>query len=142
MKTNVSNWKKLILLLFVITMLPACSGSDKDEDDSSSNELLIGSWIEERQNIEWFEWTFRRDGTCDLLLHYNKGQQVDKDFENEKYTYNAQTQKLTIVYRDEEERSTKTLVADVIVLTKNKFQYRWLDNEDDMNLYSFIKTSE
>lgn len=37
MKTNVSNWKSLFLLLFVITMFPACSDSEKNEDDSSSN---------------------------------------------------------------------------------------------------------
>lgn len=139
MKTNVSNWKKLFLLLFVMAMLPACSGSEKNEDESSSNELLIGSWKEENQSIEWFEWTFRRDGTCDLFMYYNKGQ-ISKDFENEKYSYNAQTQKLTIVYRDE--GKAKTLVADVIVLTKNKFQYRWIDYEDEMDFYSFTKTSE
>lgn len=138
MKTNVSNWKSLFLLLFVITMFPACSDSEKNEDDSSSNELLIGSWKEENQPIEWFEWTFRRDGTCDLFMYYKN--QISKDFENAKYSYNAQTQKLTIVYHDEGKAGT--MVADVVVLTKNKFQYRWVDYEDEMDLYSFIKTSE
>lgn len=139
MKTNVSNWKNLFFLLFAITMLPACSGSEKNEDDSSSNELLIGSWKEENQPIEWFEWTFRQDGTCDLLLYDNKNQ-IHRDLENGKYTYDDQTQKLTIVYHDE--GKAKTMVADVEMLTKNKFQYRWVAYDDEMNLYSFVKTSE
>lgn len=100
MKDKKMNIKQISYLLLTLSLLFVSSCNDKDENNSNSNDILVGSWGEQFEN-EFFELTFYNDDTGVMTVYYNEGKKKSPDPFT--YSFDKNTMRLVIVFDSDPE---------------------------------------
>ena len=133
---------KLFSLMFLFAIVGAlfagCSSDDNNED-SASNENLVGFWCRSEENGQYLEelWFFA-DGTCRYIESFEpddyngKGPFYELDGEG---MYSVKGNKLTMRLKFEDETETRTYTIKSV---KSKNYLVLIDEEGDSYTFGYV----
>lgn len=98
MKDKKMSIKQIPYLLLTLSLLFVSSCNDKDENNSNSNDILVGSWGEQFE-YEFFELIFYSDNTGIMNVYCNGGKNPDPF----SYSFDKGKMRLTIIFDSDPE---------------------------------------
>lgn len=120
---------RMVGLAVVAILMCVNFSSCKDDDDETSNNVLVGTTWKEQNDIEWWIWEFRSNS--EMVWTYDDKDGDDKDVEKYKYTYNESNGALSI--------ETSYLESGVASFNISITGNTMIVTEDDGNKLTFKK---